>query len=68
VTALTGGLLGAAIGGLAAFFLTKTMLKHGDVGVTGAAAGAGFLIGAAIAGPAANAANTAQLPAPPPPR
>jgi hypothetical protein len=61
---LMGGVAGAVGGGIAAFFLTKVFLKRADVGVTGAAAGAGFLIGAAIMSAPVAAAPVAQLPTP----
>lgn len=63
MTAWTGIFIGGALGGVAGFLLSKR-----DLGVTGAAAAAGALIGGAItaAKPAATAqSSTATTIAPP---
>ena len=48
MSAWTGGITGAVLGGAVAFVATKIMMKHPDVAIIGAATGAGFLVGGAI--------------------
>jgi hypothetical protein len=48
MSAWTGGITGAVLGGVVAFIATKMTMKHPDVAIIGAATGAGFLIGGAV--------------------
>jgi hypothetical protein len=48
MTAWTGILIGGALGGVGGFMLSKAVFKYGDLGITGAAAAAGALIGGAM--------------------
>lgn len=62
MTAWTGGIAGAVLGGVVAFIATKVTMKHPDVAIVGAATGAGFLIGGALtAAPAAPQVAPAPL-------
>jgi hypothetical protein len=55
MTSGQGITMGAIVGALTAYVLTRILLKKSDLGVVGAAAGAGALIGGALAAPALTA-------------
>lgn len=60
MSAAIGVVVGALVGGLAGHFGTKSMLRHSDLGVTGAAAAAGALFGGALLASPASAASGAS--------
>lgn len=58
---VAGGVVGATFG----FVLSKKLVGHADLGVSVAAAGAGALIGGAIAAPKPSTEQASNEPTPP---